>query len=137
MAIGNGLVPLTLGLIEEGEFKLALDEHLLRAQAALIAHIEQWGERAGKAKASVEMTIELECASVDDGVFSITSRLKLKTPARPPRPTAAMSGYDKVQGQAVLFCRTSGTTPGDPRQTHMPFNMDEKAPTDADARSEA
>lgn len=131
MTIGNGLVPLTLELIEEGEFALALNEHLQLAQSDLIEHVEKWGERAGKAKAIVEMTIELECASVDDGVYAITPKLKLKTPARPPRATAAMSGYDKAQGQAVLFVRQSGSTPGDPRQMH--FAMGEPAAKGGDA----
>ena len=131
MATGNSFVPLTLGLIEEGEFLLALNQHMAKAQAALVEHVEHWGERAGKAKAIVEMSIELQCQSVDDGVFTITPTLKLKLPARPPRPTAAMSGFDPVQKQAVLFVRDGGSTPGDPTQMHFP------TPAKDDARSEA
>jgi len=128
MTTGNSFVPLSLELIEEGQFKAALDACLLKAQTALVEHVEQWRERAGKAKAIVEMAIELECQSVEDGVFSITPRLKLKLPARPPRPTAAMSGSQKdpLTGETmpVLFVRATGSTPGDPSQAHLPFTAD-------------
>jgi len=120
MATGNTFLPLSLELIEEGAFKQALDRYLLKAQGELVEFVELWGERAGKAKAKVEMSIELECQSVEDGIFTITPRLTLKLPARPPRVTAAMGGHDPNAMQHVLFVRDTGSTPGDPTQMHLP-----------------
>lgn len=133
MATGNSFVPLNLDLIEEGDFKAALNAHLAKAQKELVEFVERWGERAGKAKASLEMTIVLECQSVEDGVFSISPTLKLKLPARPCRATAAMSGYDRKAQQAVLFVRDTGSTPGDPTQMHLP----RPDRIETDSRSEA
>lgn len=126
MATGNTYVPLTLELIEEGQFKLDLDQALRTAQSQLVEFTERWQDRAVKAKASVEMSIEFEVANVEDGFFSITPKLKVKLPARPGRVTAAMAGEDRKRGELCLFVRDTGSTPGDPTQMHLPTSREEQ-----------
>lgn len=129
MATGNQYVPLTLELIEEGQFREDLDKAIAKAQEQLVQHVEHWQERATKAKAVVEMNLTFEVANVEDGFFSITPNLKVKLPARPGRTTAAMAGYDRKAKQAVLFVRDTGSTPGDPTQMHLPTTVEETEPT--------
>jgi len=135
MTTGNTFVPLTLELIEEGAFKKALDRHIAEAQAGLVEFVETWGERSGKAKAVIDMTIEIECQSIEDGIYSVTPKLKLKMPARPPRTTAAMSGSQKNprtgETELCMFVRDTGSTPGDPNQMHLPLPEEEQLRSEA------
>ena len=132
MATGNKWVPLTLELIEEGEFKRALDEKLAEAQQILVEHVERWGEKGKGAKAVLKMSVELKCEAVEEGVFSVSSKLTLDRPGRPIKVTASMSGSEKNgEGDTIpiLFVRDSGSTAGNPRQMHIPLPDTEPADT--------
>ncbi|HET99699.1 hypothetical protein LCGC14_0274050 [marine sediment metagenome] len=134
---GNQFVPLDLGLIEEGAFLASVNRAICKAQDELVRHVEAWGERAGKAKAVIDVSIELKCENPTpgEGFYTITPTLKIKLPARPPKTTSAMAGFDKARDQACLFVRETGSTEGDPNQMHLPMG-DAKEPTDTQ-RSEA
>ena len=144
MARGNEFTPLTLDLIEEGSFREAIERALADAQGELVRHVDKWEERAGKAKAEVNISIKFTCESTKDGVYSIEPTLKVKTPARPPRITAAFGGpltrNGETTGEMALFVRGSGSTAGDPFQTHVPFDTEgfsDEVKAEAEGKSEA
>lgn len=120
MTASNQFTPLTLDLIEEGEFRDAIDKAIQVAQHDLASHVAHWGERAGKAKAEVCATIKMECSSSEDGVYSVEASLKIKAPSRPTRVTAAFSSQ-LSGGHLGLFVRGTGSTQGDPKQMHLPI----------------
>lgn len=109
--------PLTLARIEEGQLARDLDETTEKVHRALVAFVREHGGRAGKnVKASVTLKIEFTCANPDEGeVYDVKATLKESVPSRPVRKTAA---FPAVDGNSyALFCRASGTTQDNPRQT--------------------
>lgn len=132
---GNNFVPLTLELIEEGEFIERVREKFREAQVALIDHVAQFGEEAKKAKAKVDVSIEISVASRKDNLFAIKPKVKLETPGHPVRATAAFAVKEAGEdGQPMLFVRGSGSTQGDPSQMHLDLPIE--TPEDK-TRSEA
>jgi len=107
--------PLNLDLIEEGRFRLSVEEDLRRASAAILRHAERYGQAAEKAKARVKVTIDLVCADADDGAYVIKASSRIEVPARPAMLSQAVAGEDD-NGRSAVLVRRSGSGRDDPRQ---------------------
>lgn len=124
MARGNTFKPLTLELVEEGNFLKDADEALHKAQVKLVQHVLDHGLRSKKGKAEIKMTISLEITDVDDegsepeGMYAITTKIDTKLPGRPSRVTGSFAQEDD-NGDLVLFVRDTGSTAGNPRQMKL------------------
>ena len=125
MSFGNEFVPFDINLIEEGCFMEDVHREVGKVQQQLAGYVDQYGEEARKAKASVTIKIDLEVDSVKDKTFKIKGSYKSTGPNRPKRTTSAflVSGQrDPKTGKETgpqLFIRGTGSTPGDPRQMHL------------------
>lgn len=107
--------PLTVARIDEGRVLSALEVEFNRAQRQLCAYAEKFGDKAKKAKATIELRLEVEVVNPDDGHFDVFAHVKSKQPARPVKVTSAFGSTDD-QGALALFARASGSTDGNPRQ---------------------
>lgn len=123
MAFGNEFVPLDINLIEGGVFMEDVHQEIEKLQTKLAAYLSDYGQEAGKAKATVTLKIELEVDSVKDKTFKISGSFKSTAPTRPKRTTTAflLDGKKNKKGVVVpqLFIRGTGSTAGDPRQMHL------------------
>lgn len=106
--------PLTLELIDEGEFLKQANQELVRIQGELRRYRAQHGDRAVKAKAKLVMEVNLQCELSDD-TYSVKSLSKTTLPSLPPTVTMAMGGETQDE-KDCLFVRKSGSTPDTPKQ---------------------
>lgn len=109
---------LTFGRIEEGKLAGDLDQQLDRVNRAMCAYVEEHGEAANKATATITLKIKVKCQDVDDGIFIVTGSIAANVPARPARSTAAIVSADE-DDNPCLFARASGSTEGNPAQLKM------------------
>lgn len=112
--------PLTLGLVEQGDLLDESNRAFQDMHRQLCRFVEHYGERAKGAAAEMTITIKLKCESVDDRVFGVEGTYKTKMPSRPARNTKAIQ-VTEDDGTTMLMVRSSGSTPGDPNQLHLPI----------------
>lgn len=117
--------PLTFGMIEEGKLAVDLDEQLEKLHRAMGRYLEENGEDAQKATATLTLKIKIRCEDAKEGVFGVAGNIGIALPARPARSTMAIKDLDE-NGDACLFARASGTTvDADPRQMKLVTNKGE------------
>ena len=111
--------PLTFGMIEEGKLSVDLDEQLEKLSGSMGRYLEENGEDAQKASATLTLKIKIRCEDAKEGVFSVAGAIGIALPARPSRTTMAIKDLDE-DGDACLFARASGTTEDEnPRQLRI------------------
>jgi len=108
-------VPLTLNLIEEGQFLADLDAALAEAQRKLIEFVELEGAKAKKAKSVLKIAIALTAADVENAAYTIATEIKTTYPGRLNQVSLAVQEYTDDQ-QPALFVRASGSDEDSPRQ---------------------
>lgn len=118
MGQGTQFVPLTVDLIDEGEFQDDFNAELKSLQIALAKFRRQWGEKSKGAKAVLAVKITLSVESHDDGAYAIKTSIESKIPKRPDTVSLAIEGQDQNDSLA-LFVRTSGSDRDDPRQSKL------------------
>lgn len=119
-ALGSNFVPLNLKLIEGGALLSDFEKQLQLAQQELVAHVEKFGEAAGRAKASCQLEIVLKCTSTRDHHYEIEPKVKISLPGRPIYVTSAFAQQDRISGQLGLFVNDLGSSEGDPTQMRLP-----------------
>jgi hypothetical protein len=109
------LVPLEIGLIDEGNFEKQINEDMRKLQSVLVKYVKQHGEASLKAKAKLSVDIVLSVMSPHDMHFNIKATTKMVVPNRPASMTMAMAdeGYDD---EPALFVRKSGSSKATPAQ---------------------
>lgn len=108
-------LPLTLELIEEGQFVEDFESELAHAQRALIAFVKRHGGSAKGAKAEVNVKITIGAGDIESQVYSITSAIKTTIPRRLTGLSSAIQDFCD-DGTETLFVRETGSDDGDPRQ---------------------
>jgi hypothetical protein len=108
-------VPITLGLIEEGEFIEQLELEFKHLQQQLIAYRRQFGEKAKKAKAVLTAKVEMQIIDPDDETYCVKTNIATTAPKRPSMVSLTIEGIDQTDGD-VLFVRAEGSDADDPRQ---------------------
>lgn len=113
--MGTRFVPLSLDLIDEGQFLADANAELLKLQRKLREHREEHGEAANNAKAKLTIEVTLQCLADDAAAFSVKALSKVVLPGRPAKVTLAIGGIDDNR-QPCLFVRSSGSTADSPEQ---------------------
>lgn len=90
--------PLSLELVEQGDFLANAEQDLLEAQRALVDHCCRYPGKGGKAKVVLTINMEMKGNS-EEGVVITTDR-DVKRPKAPSRTTVAMA--DLEQNQLVV-----------------------------------
>ena len=111
-----GMQPLTLDLIDEGEFREELDECLAEAQKILAEHRAKYEDESHKATIEVSAKVKLVIVNAKEGTVAIKSSVDIKRPKRPESFTTAIEAEGQT-GEAVLFVKAGGSDSGDPTQT--------------------
>ncbi len=111
-------VPLTGQLVDEGMFLQDLNLELADLQDAIVKFVEQHGDRAEKAVATLEIKIALKVENTDDKAFSVKTAMKSTMPRRPASVSMAMGGAND-DGKLALFVRSSGSDEVHPRQLKL------------------
>jgi len=110
---------LSLALIEEGDLLRDFDDEFYRIQNRLMLHVQKHGDKSLKAKATINLKIELSVTNPDDGItVSIQGKVSSKLPDRPVTPTIAV-GDETSEGKPTLACRTFGTSYDSPKQATL------------------
>lgn len=120
MSGGKSFVPLTLGLLEQGDLLDECNKEFQRLQRELCKFVDHYADRAKGAEATLTLKIKIKCESVEDGVYGIDASYSTKLPARPSRNTKAIQVTEE-NGVSMLCVRDTGSTPGDPSQLHLPL----------------
>lgn len=123
------LVPLELGLIEEGQFACDLDSELLDIQNKIVQHVKKYGLKAEKAKATLKIEIAFSCLDVESSAYSCVASMKKTVPATPPVASLLLSG-ETDKGAKCLVCRKTGSGEDNPNQRILFTNKGEKADTE-------
>lgn len=111
-------IPVTLDLIDEGEFVEGINAELEKATQAITAYCREHGDKAHKAKAKLKIEIEMCVVNAADGAYSIKNTIKTEHPGRPSSVSLAVGGEDE-RGQGTLFVRGSGSDQHHPRQAKL------------------
>lgn len=130
MSTGKNFIPLTLGLVEQGDLLDECNKEFQRTQRRLCAFVDHFGEKAKGATAELTIKLKIKCESVDDRVFGIEGTYQAKLPQRPARNTKAIQ-ITEDDGTAMLFVRDTGSTPGNPNQLHLPMEQEQKQADEA------
>lgn len=112
-------VPLTAGLIDEGQFIQDLDDELRDVQEAISKYRRVHSTKSKSAKA--KLTIEIELGVEGDGeedVFSVKTSMKTTLPKKPASVSIAMGGQDD-DGRMALFVRRAGSDDHHPKQLKL------------------
>lgn len=118
--MGKTYAPLTVELIEEGNFVEHVNEELTKVSNALLSHVAKFGVAGTKgAKAKLVVTITLEHEGTSDGDYEIETKFKAETPARPKQTTRAVHEADEKTGEELLMVRASGSDESSPRQLKL------------------
>lgn len=108
-------VPLSLDLIQEGQFVLDINTDLQELQRKLIQYVNKHGDAATKAKGKLTIEILIGCANPEQEAYGIVTTITQSLPKRPPKASLAMSGEDQ-DGNLVLLVRNSGSDESNPEQ---------------------
>lgn len=110
------LVPLEIGLIDEGRFEKEINEDMRKLQSILVKYVKQHGESSEKAKAKLTVEIQLTVMSPSDMHFNIKATTKMSVPNRPASMTMAMADEGDAETEPALFVRKSGSSKATPAQ---------------------
>ena len=113
--MATAFVPLSVMLIDEGEFLGDLDLELQDLQEAVAKFRRVYGEKAKGAKAKLTIDIEIAIEDVDDDAYSVKTSMKATHPKRPASVSIAMGG-ETDDGKLALFVRKSGSDKTSPKQ---------------------
>lgn len=105
-------VPLTFGLIDEGELQTSLDEEFTEVSKALIDHVMEYEDAAVKARAELHLKVAI---TWDGTNYLVTHKVKTTRPGRPTRATRADMSAEQT-GEPSLFVLSSGSSEDDPKQ---------------------
>lgn len=108
-------VPLTLNLIEEGQFLEDLEEQLAEGQRKLIQFVEREGAKAKKSKAVLKIEIALSADDPENSAYTIKTAIKSTWPGRLNQVSLAVQEFTD-DSQPALFVRSSGSDEDSPRQ---------------------
>jgi len=109
-------VPLTLGLIEEGQYAEEADNLFQHLQRQMIEYVHRYGtELATGAKGKLALTITIEFQGRNERDFSIRGEMRATLPARPPIVSRATAG-ETDDGDKALFVRPTGSSALPPQQ---------------------
>ena len=115
MAELNMMIPLEIGLIDEGRYMKNLNKALCELQKKIIGHVKEHGLKAYKAKASVEAKITFACLDPEQGSYGCLASIKTTVPAIPSAASMLMSGETQT-GEGCLLCKASGSSIDHPGQ---------------------
>lgn len=108
--------PLSLELIEEGDYLKAINAALLEAQKQLIEVKRTYGaEACAGMVAKITATVKLKVEDMGDRTFSIAGEIGKSVPFRPKMLTVGIEDDTNGSGPA-LYVRSSGSSHIDPRQ---------------------
>lgn len=124
----NMMVPLEIGLIDEGRFVENVNKALRQVQEDLIQHVKEYKHKAKKAKASIKIEIAVVCMEPEQQSYGCAAGIKIVLPSPPPAVTMLMGGESQM-GENCLLCRKSGSTDDHPRQ--MKLTTQDGRPIDA------
>jgi hypothetical protein len=111
-------VPLTLQGLDEGEFLDDADAEFAALQKRLVAFVRQYGDKADKAVAELNIKLTIKCEDPQNNLCSVKSAFALKIPCRPASVSAAIMDSDP-EGDEGLFVQRSGSSAGNPRQQKL------------------
>lgn len=122
--MGKTLTPLSMDLIEEGEFMDNANEELREVQSKIIEHVAAYGSEATK-KSKAELQITIVIAPAGDGAaYSVKTSFKKKLPGRPSHVTLGIADREQT-GELALFVRKSGSDDVSPKQGKLATNAGE------------
>lgn len=112
-------LPLSLALINEGQFLEDIDDDLRELQRKLANFQRTYGIESLKAVAKLKIEISLKVENDEsDGAFSITTSVATIEPKRPKTLSLAIGGVDEDNNMA-LFVRASGSDENHPKQLKL------------------
>lgn len=115
----NGLVDLSLGLIQEGRFVKEANEALLDLQGQLMEHSIKYGERAAKSSVELQMKVKL-VLQADGTTCAIISGMKKIPPALLAIATLATTVNEPDGGRRIMV-RPEGSSYDHPDQKTLEF----------------
>jgi hypothetical protein len=108
--------PLTLELIEEGDYLKAVNNALLELQRQMIVVKREYGAEACKGMVgSLSAKIKIKLEDMGERTFSISGEITKSVPIRPKMTTVGLED-DQDSGVPALFVRSTGSSQDDPRQ---------------------
>jgi hypothetical protein len=110
--------PLDLSLVEEGRFIEQANADLMECQRRLLAFRKEYGDKAEKAKAKLQIEVTLVCENPEEELFTIKALTKTSMPSRPASVSVAMAAEGE-DGEPCLFVRNSGSDAETPRQSKL------------------
>jgi hypothetical protein len=110
----ENIVPVSIDLLNEGEFLKEVQEQFERAKDALLAHKVTYGERCRKAASTVDVSIHLEYDEKTG--YHVVTQTKCKFPAPLPKVSFVKLRHDE-DGQLGLFVEPNRVYDENPNQT--------------------
>lgn len=107
--------PLTMDLIDEGDFQKQVQTDLRNLQAAMVNYAKKHRDRAEGSKGKLMIEITLVCDVPGDLAFSVKALTKTTVPNSPASFSVAMGESDD-DDQPALFVRGSGSSKSPPQQ---------------------
>ncbi len=112
---GTTFAPLSLELINEGQFMERVNDSLLEMQQQLERFRIEHKESSQKARAKLSIEVELVVVDHQDGGYGIKATYKSVLPRHPASTSLAMAG-ETQDGRPALMVRQSGSDRDSPRQ---------------------
>lgn len=113
--MGFGMQPLTLELIDEGQFQFDLEQCLAEAQSILAEHRNIYGDQSHKATVEVVAKVKMTIVQASEGTVAIKAGVQVKRPERPASVTTAIESTDQT-GKPAMFVKSGGSDADHPRQ---------------------
>ncbi len=122
------IVPLSLETIDNGKFLPRVNAAISEACGNLVTYMREHGDKAKKAKATLDVKIVIQCENPDptSEACSVKATHRLTTPAQPP---ALLQGNgDETQTGELTLLVPFIEQPDDQKQQH--FNLKQRKPDD-------
>jgi hypothetical protein len=116
--------PLTIDLIDEGEFLNELNADLHKLQGKLVEFMQKHKANAKNALGVLTIKVKMKCIDPDNGMFSVKAATQIQQPNRPPSETLAMAEENDA-GEPALFVRNTGSSKAPPQQGKLTTNRGE------------
>ena len=108
-------VPLTLELVNEGNFVDEINEALQEAQGELIKHVEKHELKAKGAKVVLNVKIVMACMDPEARSYGCAASIKKVSPDR-PAIVSMLIASNTQDDKKRLLCRRSGSSRDVPHQ---------------------
>lgn len=134
--MGFGMKPLTLELIDEGQFLAELEHEVMKAQEILGDFQQEHGDASEKGTVEVTAKIKFKITNPKEGTVQISTGTQTKRPQRPGSVTTSIQSEDE-SGKTRLYVKGGGSDGGHPRQTKFATRDGELVAPEPDGKSAA